>query len=242
MPKRSLPPGKEGAAKKRKLQGGLSLEQFASAKASGFDKKHERDKQKALNAKQVNKYRKLRQKLQQTGRLNPKVPVERLDNLDSIGGAAELDVESREDRALARAGPAPDTDSEDKFGDADEQAAVPQAPQSRRPQSSQATAWRQQQRKASGKKKGRRDNSTHQFQQQKPKPQLQRLAEEVQAKKDAQEQQQQAERMAAEERKARLAVATKARKQQTAQMRKKTKRGQPIMKHRIINMLSALQG
>lgn len=48
--------------------------------------------------------------------------------------------------------------------------------------------------------------------------------------------------MAAEERKARLAVATKARKQQTAQMRKKTKRGQPIMKHRIINMLSALQG
>ena len=27
---------------------------------------------------QVNKYRKLRQKLQQTGRLNPKVPVERL--------------------------------------------------------------------------------------------------------------------------------------------------------------------
>ena len=54
MPKRSLPPGKEGAAKKRKLQGGLSLEQFASAKASGFDKKHERDKQKALNAKQVN--------------------------------------------------------------------------------------------------------------------------------------------------------------------------------------------
>lgn len=82
-----------------------------------------------------------------------------------------------------RAGPAPDTDSEDKFGDADEQAAVPQAPQSRRPQSSQATAWRQQQRKASGKKKGRRDNSTHQFQKQKPKPQLQRLAEEVQAKK-----------------------------------------------------------
>ena len=57
MPKRSLPPGEGGAAKKRKLQGGLSLEQFASAKASGFDKKHERDKQRALNAKQVNAMR-----------------------------------------------------------------------------------------------------------------------------------------------------------------------------------------
>ena len=57
MPKRSLPSGEGGAAKKRKLQGGLSLEQFASAKASGFDKKHERDKQRALNAKQVNALR-----------------------------------------------------------------------------------------------------------------------------------------------------------------------------------------
>ena len=58
---------------------------------------------------------------------------------------------------------------------------------------------------------------------------------------EAEKQQQQAERLAAEERKARLAAATKARKQQTAQLRKKTKRGQPIMKHRIINLLSALQ-
>ena len=201
-----------------------------------------------------------------------------------------------------RAGPAPDTDSDDEFGDADEQVAAPQAPQSRRPQSSQATAWRQQQRKASGKEKGRRDGSAHQLQKQKPKPQLQRLAAEVQAKKvrraklsvkgaacepqlclqmcavkplsclcedlsqskdplclcyyfclpghllkaflcaqDAQKQQQQAERLAAEKRKARLAAATQARKQHTAQMRKKTKRGQPIMKHRIINLLSALQ-
>ena len=57
MSKRSLPPGEGGAVKKRKLQGGLSLEQFASAKASGFDKKHERDKQRALNAKQVNALR-----------------------------------------------------------------------------------------------------------------------------------------------------------------------------------------
>ena len=58
---------------------------------------------------------------------------------------------------------------------------------------------------------------------------------------DAHKGQQQAERLAAEQHKARLAAATKARKQQTAQMRKKTKRGQPVMKHRIINLLSALQ-
>lgn len=45
---------------------GLTLERFASAKKSGYNREQKRDKQFALNAKRVNKYRKLKRKLQQS--------------------------------------------------------------------------------------------------------------------------------------------------------------------------------
>ena len=53
---------------------GLSLERFAHAKTSTYDKKHRKEKEFALNAKKVNKYRKLKQRLAQSGRLQPNLP------------------------------------------------------------------------------------------------------------------------------------------------------------------------
>ena len=55
---------------KQKL-GGLSLERFAKAKQSGYDKKAKKAKEQALNAKKVNKYRKLKQRLGMKGLLTP---------------------------------------------------------------------------------------------------------------------------------------------------------------------------
>ena len=57
-------------------QGGLSLERFAKAKQSGYDKKAKKAKELALNAKKINKYRKLKQKLAATGLLAPRFTYE----------------------------------------------------------------------------------------------------------------------------------------------------------------------
>lgn len=57
---------KHSAHKHRK---GLTLERFATAKASGYNKQKKKDKQFALNAKKVNQYRKLQRKLQQSSTL-----------------------------------------------------------------------------------------------------------------------------------------------------------------------------
>ena len=48
---------------------GLTLERFAAAKSSSYSKQEKKEKQFALDARQVNKYRKLKQKLQQQGLL-----------------------------------------------------------------------------------------------------------------------------------------------------------------------------
>ena len=56
--------------------GGLSLERFAKAKQSGYDKKAKKAKELALNAKKVNKYRRLKQKLAAKGSLAPRYTYE----------------------------------------------------------------------------------------------------------------------------------------------------------------------
>lgn len=48
---------------------GLTLERFAAAKSSGYNKRDKKERQFALDAKKVNKYRKLKSKLQQKGML-----------------------------------------------------------------------------------------------------------------------------------------------------------------------------
>ena len=50
---------------------GLSLERFAGAKQSSYDKKAKKAKELALNAKKINKYRKLKQRLSNKGLLGP---------------------------------------------------------------------------------------------------------------------------------------------------------------------------
>lgn len=61
--------GKGGAA------GLTALERFAHAKTSTYDKQRRKEKEFALNAKKVNKYRKLKQRLASAGRLQPNIPA-----------------------------------------------------------------------------------------------------------------------------------------------------------------------
>lgn len=61
----------------KQKSGGLSLERFAKAKQSSYDKKAKKAKELALNAKKVNKYRKLKQKLAAKGLLAPRYTYER---------------------------------------------------------------------------------------------------------------------------------------------------------------------
>ncbi len=48
------------APKRKRVNQALSLERFASAKRSGYDKQRRVQREFALNAKKVNKYRKLK--------------------------------------------------------------------------------------------------------------------------------------------------------------------------------------
>jgi hypothetical protein len=61
------------------------LERFAHAKTSTYDKKKKKEKEFALNAKKVNKYRKLKQRLAQIGRLQANLPIP-----DEVGTARRL--------------------------------------------------------------------------------------------------------------------------------------------------------
>ena len=55
----------------RSVDTALSLDKFASAKASTYDKRKAIAKQQALKAKQVNKYKKLKKRLEAEGVLEP---------------------------------------------------------------------------------------------------------------------------------------------------------------------------
>lgn len=63
----SGPPGPRGLKVKRRVGVGLSLSKFASSRTSGYDPKALKEKERALNAKTVNKYRKLQKRLQGSG-------------------------------------------------------------------------------------------------------------------------------------------------------------------------------
>lgn len=61
----SKPPGPRGLKVKRRVGAGLSLSKFSSSRTSGYDPKALKEKERALNAKTVNKYRKLQKRLEQ---------------------------------------------------------------------------------------------------------------------------------------------------------------------------------
>ena len=58
----------------KRKRSGISLHKFAGAKKSRYDKKARLEKAAALNAKRVNKYRKLTAKLEDEGQLRPVLP------------------------------------------------------------------------------------------------------------------------------------------------------------------------
>ena len=68
----AMKPGQKG---KDGFAGLTALECFAHAKTSTYDKQRRKEKEFALNAKKVNKYRKLKQRLASAGRLQPNIPA-----------------------------------------------------------------------------------------------------------------------------------------------------------------------
>ena len=56
-----------GPPQRKKVGQGLSLERFAGAKRSGYSKQQRVQREFALNAKKVNRYRKLKQRLLREG-------------------------------------------------------------------------------------------------------------------------------------------------------------------------------
>ena len=76
--------------KHRKLGAGVSIEKFARARVSSYDPKAAREKERALNAKVVNKYKKLKQRLQ--GQAPPATlrhPAEEVGGAGRRGGGAQ---------------------------------------------------------------------------------------------------------------------------------------------------------
>lgn len=76
--------------------GGLSLEKFAKAKSSKYDKRARAEAKRELRARQLAKFRKLKSKLEKLGRLeplvqpNPKVCVLGNDTICSFAPALRL--------------------------------------------------------------------------------------------------------------------------------------------------------
>lgn len=64
-----------GGGKKRLVGAGLSLDKWATAKISKYDKRKVVEKQQQLKAKQVNKYKKLKKRLEAEGRLQAPLPI-----------------------------------------------------------------------------------------------------------------------------------------------------------------------
>ena len=58
----------------KRKRSSISLQKFAGAKKSQYDKKARLEKAAALNAKRVNKYRKLTAKLEDEGQFRPILP------------------------------------------------------------------------------------------------------------------------------------------------------------------------
>ncbi|KAL0033083.1 hypothetical protein WJX79_002139 [Trebouxia sp. C0005] len=198
---------------------GLTLERFAAAKSSGYNKRDKKERQFALDAKKVNKYRKLKSKLQQKGML-PSVSQE------------DQQETARLKRIQDRAGPSL-SDTTDEGSEADDvlklQHQLPYVASGPYPQSHHGTQELQSQ-----------SGNPNRHKRQKPESHLQKIANQVQADKEAVLQEQQAAQKQAAERRDRVAKVEKQRKQQTALLRKKTRTGQPIMKHRIDKILDAL--
>ncbi|KAL3136954.1 hypothetical protein ABBQ32_006558 [Trebouxia sp. C0010 RCD-2024] len=238
---------KDRSAKGGKHPKGLTLERFAAAKSSGYNKREKKEKQFALDAKKVNKYRKLKQKLQQQGML-PGV------------SQAEQQETIQQRRLLERAG-SPAADGSDDDADADQSAqprhddnAASQQNQMFKKQSdcivdgviaarqNHADVHASVDRSQGPVQQSHDANQSHkQHRRQKPESHLQKLAKQIQADKDAAMQNQQQAQREAAERRARVAEVEKQRKRQTSLLRKKTRSGQPIMKHRIDKLLDALQ-
>ena len=76
------------APKRKRVNQALSLERFASAKRSGYDKQRRVQREFALNAKKVNKYRKLKKRLQIEGKLQQPSTLKQVCCLTSSKGTA----------------------------------------------------------------------------------------------------------------------------------------------------------
>eukprot|EP00242_Pyramimonas_sp_CCMP2087_P003659 CAMPEP_0198209118 /NCGR_PEP_ID=MMETSP1445-20131203/12424_1 /TAXON_ID=36898 /ORGANISM="Pyramimonas sp., Strain CCMP2087" /LENGTH=196 /DNA_ID=CAMNT_0043882759 /DNA_START=135 /DNA_END=725 /DNA_ORIENTATION=+ len=182
---------------KERRQKGLSLEAFAGAKKSTYDKIAKDNKAFNLNAKKVNTYRKWL---------------------------------AKEGSASAKGGIPTDT-----FFD------TPRSNDDHEGRASEATAPNERgQRDKKGQDKGK-GRERYKEVPKKYKTSLQRLQEKVAAEKLVEEEEKDKERLEAEERGRQKEAAQAARKKKTELMRKKTRKGQPVMKNRIEDLLSKIE-
>ncbi|CAG9464280.1 unnamed protein product [Pedinophyceae sp. YPF-701] len=200
------PSGPKKPAKQRRVGEALSLEQFAAARKSGYDKRHEIQKKKNLSAKRVNKLRKLMRQMAEKGELAPVLPGAPADEEATEGGGGPgREAEEQQRRATPR---------EKRRGPQEEDEPVaPEGGKERR----------------AGKKRRHFDTLKKYSGQQRTK-----RAEAEAARAEA--------HRAAEERQRKAEETQKRRKEKTAVLRKRTRRGQPVMKHRLDDILGKLTG
>ncbi|GAB4822522.1 hypothetical protein N2152v2_009568 [Parachlorella kessleri] len=241
MGKHDMPTGGRPQHKPRKLGAGISIEKFAKAKSSGYDKRAIQEKERALNAKKVNKYKKLKQRLQDKLQPPPRLAA-------VLRGGEGEESELEEQQKLSHPPKIPRDAAPAVSPAAAEPAtagAVPGSP----PAAGTAAAHRrepdggiqpalQDDRLAERQHKQRQQGKG--AQRQKPTSQLQRLAADVQVKKEAEQREREERDRQAAERRAKLEEDRKRRATQNKMFRKKTHSGQPLMKYRLEKVLGKL--
>lgn len=228
---KSMKNGK-GSAGHKALKSGVSLEKFAQAKLSRYDKREKLRKEAALKAKKISKYRKLKFRLQKEGRLPPATQT---TTPHTQGDSSDEEVQ----RALTRAGPvlsgseagaarSPLTDTETEY-----QGLYIESRQDKDSAPSLACNESQHQEKSNkGPRIGKRKR---------PLSGVQKLAKKVQAAKDQKKLEILRAKQEVDARQKRIAEVEQRRKLERKTHLKKTKRGQPVMKHRIDKLLQQLQ-
>ncbi|KAK9842764.1 hypothetical protein WJX74_002017 [Apatococcus lobatus] len=210
--------------KRRPRPAGLSIQKFAKAKQTGYDKRQKTAVQQEQRARQKGKFRKLKARLGKEGWLKPVQDLPKSEDTEHVPSHIELPTSTTRRHLQAPA------------------AAAPRQPEVGGLQAEQHAATEiQVSMPAADTEDVKHKEATGHRRKQKPASALQRIAASVQAQKEAESREREATRQAAAEHRARVAASHAQRKQRTQVLRKRTSSGQPVMKYRIEGMLSALE-
>lgn len=233
-------PGRGGvhAARGRGRGRGSKLDGFARGKQSTYDPVARREKERALNAKTVNKYRKLQKRLAAAGEHEA---GHRHEVSTAWCGCGRCEHHSTPVQLMS-----PIRHAQGVDGSAGTLSGAPSAGALFPPATDALGSHGHGRPRVSddGKEEGEDVNSAARFPAEGRKShgsQLLRLAEKVGATKEAAHQEAETRRAEAVERKRKLAQDKKRRAAKHQTLMKRTGRGQPVMKHRIEMLLDKLQ-